>query len=106
MGLAGYIVQRVSGQPFEQYVAEHIFAPLGMRGSTFSQPVKGAAAVPSEGYRADTEKPAVGFELFNPVPAGGLSSTAEDMGRFARALLNGATAPAADGASRFCGRRR
>ena len=38
VGLAGYIVQRVSGEPFEQYVANHIFAPVGMTHSTFAQP--------------------------------------------------------------------
>ncbi len=90
VGLGGYIVQRVSGEPFEQYVQEHIFAPLNMTGSSFYQPVQtGVTATPSEGYRGDTEKPPVGFEIFNPAPAGGLSSTAVDMGRFARALLGG-----------------
>jgi CubicO group peptidase (beta-lactamase class C family) len=90
VGLASYIVQRVSGQPFEQYVADHIFAPLGMTHSTFYQPPpKAFPATPSEGYRGDTEKPPVGFEIFNPVGAGGLSSTAADMGRFGQALLNG-----------------
>ena len=90
VGLASYIVQRVSGQPFEQYVADHIFAPLGMTHSTFYQPPpKAFPATPSEGYRGDTETPPVGFEIFNPVGAGGLSSTAADMGRFGQALLNG-----------------
>ena len=90
VGLASYIVQRVSGQPFEQYVEEHIFAPLGMTHSTFYQPPpKAFPATPSQGYRGDTEKPPVGFEIFNPVGAGGLSSTAADMGRFGQALLNG-----------------
>ena len=28
--MAGYIVQRVSGEPFEQYIEHHIFQPLGM----------------------------------------------------------------------------
>ena len=90
VGLASYVVQRVSGEPFEQYVQEHIFAPLGMTHSTFYQPPpKGFPATPSEGYRGDTEKPPVGFEIFNPAGAGGLSSTAADMGRFGQALLNG-----------------
>src|SRR2546422_4574575 len=40
---------------------------------------------PSEGYRSSTEKPAVGFEIFSPASAGGVSSTALDMGRFAEA---------------------
>jgi CubicO group peptidase (beta-lactamase class C family) len=90
VGLASYIVQRASGEPFEQYVQEHIFAPLGMTHSSFYQPVeKPLANLPSEGYRTNTTKPTVGFEFFNPVGAGGISSTAADMGRFGQALLNG-----------------
>ncbi len=90
VGLASYVVQRVSGEPFEQYVQEHIFAPLGMTHSTFYQPPpKALAYLPSAGYRENTTQPPVGFEIFNPVGAGGLSSTASDMGRFGSALLNG-----------------
>jgi CubicO group peptidase (beta-lactamase class C family) len=90
VGLAGYIVQRVSGEPFEQYVEQHIFAPLKMLHSTFYQPPPTSLRkLPSEGYPTDTEKPPIGFEIFNPVPAGGVSSTATDMGRFGQALLNG-----------------
>lgn len=90
VGLASYIVQRVSGQPFEQYVADHIFTPLGMSHSTFYQPVpKDLQKLPSDGYGSSTEKKPIGFEYFNPVGAGGLSSTAADMGRFGMALLNG-----------------
>ena len=90
VGLGGYIVQRASGQMFEDYVAEHIFQPLAMKHSSFRQPLaQELAALPSEGYRNNTEKPAVGFEIFTPAPAGGISSTASDMGRFAEALLNG-----------------
>ncbi len=90
VGLAGYIVQRVSAEPFEQYVSEHIFQPLGMKHSSFNEPLP-ADLVPyaSDGYRANTEKPAIGFEIFQPTPAGGISSTAGDMERFALALLNG-----------------
>jgi len=92
VGLASYIVQRASGEPFEQYVTEHIFAPLGMKYSSFYQPLpKELDKLPSEGYRGNTTKPAVGFEIFNPVGAGGISSTASDMGRFGSALLNGGT---------------
>src|SRR6266852_1001492 len=90
VGLAGYVVQRVSGEPFEQYMAEHIFQPLGMKHSSFKQPLaEDLSEFPSDGYRDNTQKPAVGFEIFNPAPAGGVSSTASDMGRFAQALLNG-----------------
>jgi CubicO group peptidase (beta-lactamase class C family) len=90
VGLGGYIVQRVSGEPFEKYVAEHIFQPLGMKRSSFNQPLaEGLSPLASDGYRNSTEKPAIGFEIFSPAPAGGVSSTASDMGRFAQALLNG-----------------
>jgi len=90
VGLASYIVQRASGEPFEQYVQEHIFGPLGMTHSSFYQPLqKSLANLPSDGYRGNTTKPAVGFEIFNPVGAGGVSSSAADMGRFGQALLNG-----------------
>jgi CubicO group peptidase (beta-lactamase class C family) len=90
VGLAGYIVQRVSGEPFEQYVEQHIFTPLKMLHSSFYQPPPTPLRkLPSEGYPTDTEKPPIGFEIFNPVPAGGVSSTATDMGRFGQALLNG-----------------
>ncbi len=90
VGLAGYIVQRTSGEPFEQYVAEHIFQPLGMKHSSFYQPLaEDLSSFASNGYQNNTEKPAVGFEMFSPAPAGGVSSTAPDMGRFAQALLNG-----------------
>jgi CubicO group peptidase (beta-lactamase class C family) len=90
VGLGGYIVERASGQAFEDYVAAHIFQPLAMKRSSFRQPLaENLTLLPSEGYRSSTEKPVVGFEIFSPAPAGGVSSTASDMGRFAEALLNG-----------------
>jgi CubicO group peptidase (beta-lactamase class C family) len=90
VGLAGYIVERVSAEPFEQYVSEHIFQPLGMKHSSFNEPMTAELApFVSDGYRATTEKPAIGFEIFNPAPAGGISSAAGDMEKFALALLNG-----------------
>ncbi|HYL62880.1 MAG TPA: serine hydrolase [Candidatus Methylomirabilis sp.] len=90
VGLAGYVVQRVSNEPFEQYVSEHIFIPLEMKHSSFNEPITTELSpFVSAGYRNTTEKPAIGFEIFLPAPAGGVSSSAADMGRFATALLNG-----------------
>jgi CubicO group peptidase (beta-lactamase class C family) len=90
VGLAGYVVERVAAEPFEQYVSEHIFLPLGMKHSSFNEPMTAELApYVSDGYRATTEKPAIGFEIFNPAPAGGISSAAGDMEKFALALLNG-----------------
>jgi CubicO group peptidase (beta-lactamase class C family) len=90
VGLGSYIVQRVSGEPFEQYVAEHVFSPLGMTHSSFFQPLpKDLETLPSKGYHASTLKDPYGFERFSPLGAGGLSSSAADMARFGQALLNG-----------------
>jgi len=86
--LAGYIVERRSGEPFDSYVEKHIFAPLGMKNSTFRQPLpKALIAQMSTGYGKPGE--AAGFELVGPAPAGSLSSTGTDMGRFMIANLQG-----------------
>jgi CubicO group peptidase (beta-lactamase class C family) len=85
--LAGYIVQRVSGRPFEEYIAENIFKPLNMTHSTFSQPLPPALSPSmSSGYRLGSD-PSQGFEVINPFPAGSLSSSAADMAQFMMAHL-------------------
>src|SRR5262245_54991800 len=51
--VAGYIVQRVSGQAFDEYIEQHIFAPLGMEHSSFRQPLqKSLMPLVSKGYRS------------------------------------------------------
>jgi CubicO group peptidase (beta-lactamase class C family) len=86
--LAGYIVERKSGEPFDAYIEKHIFAPLGMHNSTFRQPLpKALSAQMSTGYGKPGE--AAGFEIVGPGPAGSLSSTGTDMGRFMIANLQG-----------------
>jgi CubicO group peptidase (beta-lactamase class C family) len=86
--LAGYIVERVSGIPFEDYVEQRIFAPLGMTHSSFRQPLQPALQpLMSSGY-ASLEAPAKPFEFVLPGPAGALSSSGADMGKFMVAHLN------------------
>lgn len=85
--VAGYIVERVSGRPFEEYVAENILKPLSMNHSTFAQPLpENLAAAISNGYRLGSD-PAEPFEVINPYPAGSLSSTATDLAQFMMAHL-------------------
>jgi len=87
VALAGYIVQRVSGEPFDDYVARHIFRPLGMQHSSFVQPLPaGFPGTPSKGYRGASEPPSE-FELVITSPAGSVSTTAADMSRFMLAHL-------------------
>lgn len=85
--LAGYIVQRVSGMPFDTYVERHIFTPLGMQHASFRQPLPNemqADAVP--GYRSADASPQP-FALRTAAPAGALSISGEDMARFMIAHL-------------------
>ncbi|MEO9079069.1 MAG: serine hydrolase domain-containing protein [Rhodanobacter sp.] len=87
--LAGYIVQRVSGEPFDQYVDEHIFKPLGMSHSTFAQPLPVALAPDmSLGYRSASDPTTVAFEDVEVAPAGGMTSSGTDMARFMMAHLD------------------
>lgn len=92
--LAGYIVERLSGQPFAEYVEQHIFAPLGMSRSSFLQPLPESLAQDmAKAYRAVDGGYAEGeFEYLLPGPAGGMSSTASDMARFMIAHLQGGQA--------------
>jgi len=93
--LAGYIVERVSGHPFDQYIADNIFKPLHMDHSSFSQPLpSNLAPLMSGGYRLGSDDPQP-FEVVNPFPAGSLSSSATDMAQFMMAhLQNGQLADA------------
>ena len=86
--LAGYIVERVSGEDFDSYIDKHIFTPLGMAHSTFRQPLP-KAFVPdmASGYPDITQK-ARPFEMVIPAPAGSLSASGADMGKFMIAHLN------------------
>ena len=85
--LAGYIVQRVSGKPFEQYVVENIFSPLEMKRTTFVQPLPAELEpLMSKGYRKASDK-AKPFEFVEAFPAGSVSTTARDMANFMVAHL-------------------
>ncbi|WP_432767923.1 MAG: beta-lactamase family protein [Sphingopyxis sp.] len=86
--LAGYIVERVSGEPFDTYIENHIFTPLGMDHSTFRQPLPARLAPHmAKGYPDVTQKPRP-FEIVIPAPAGSLSASGADMGKFMIAHLN------------------
>jgi hypothetical protein len=89
--LAGYVVERISGMPYEEYVQRNILDPLGMDRSTVQQPPPPALAEKlTRGYAYHDEKYVPQkFEIVNGAPAGALSATAPDMLRFYRAYLDG-----------------
>jgi CubicO group peptidase (beta-lactamase class C family) len=87
--LAGYIVERVSGVPFEQYVEDFIYAPLEMTHSTFRQPVPSELA--SDLATGHTCVNGVfegrGFEYDPAIADGAMSTSAVDMAHFMIAHL-------------------
>lgn len=88
--LAGLIVANISGMSFEEYVEKNIFQPLGMEHSTFREPLpENLAPDMATGYRhkAGVYKSESFEYIANFGPAGGLSSSANDMARFMIAHL-------------------
>jgi CubicO group peptidase (beta-lactamase class C family) len=91
--LAGYIVQRISGEPFSSYIEHHILNPLGMRRSTFRRPPPPLLLndlAKNYGLASSGEPLPANANDPEPVemPAGGFVSTADDMSRFMVAHLN------------------
>ena len=85
--LAGYIVARVSGESFDDYIDRHVTGPIGMTRSSFRQPLPAnLQPLMSQGYpqaSGESQK----YELVGPAPAGSLAATGSDMGKFMLAHL-------------------
>lgn len=85
--LLGMIVENVSGEPFESYMQQHIFKPLGMDNSSFMLNGKFKNQLATS-YDAGHNP----LDLYSlsptPMPQGGMLSTAEDIGNFMIAFLN------------------
>jgi len=91
--LAGYIIQQVTGIPYEQYIEENLLAPLEMHRSTIRQPV------PAEWMREDSRPdlalghypglsgPLPLHEYFPSTPVVGLTATVTDIAKFMIAHL-------------------
>lgn len=100
---AGRIIEVVSGMPFETFVEERLFKPLGMKDSTFwpndEQLNRLAKSYAPNKAKDDLVEVPIGqlqYPLTDrtrryPMPAGGYFSTAPDLGRFCQMLLNGGT---------------
>ncbi len=102
---AGRIIEVVSGMPYETFMRQRLFDPLGMKDTTFWPTAEQLARL-AKSYRpaADHNAPdRVGLSEIEisqltypltdhqrgPCPAGGLFSTAADVGVFCRMILNG-----------------
>lgn len=84
----GLIVQTVSGQPYESYVAEHILAPLAMR-NTFTSRAEAGARM-ADGHQWWFGLPRVSNIAVprGSTPSGGIVASAEDMAHYLLAHLD------------------
>jgi len=89
--LAGYIIERVSGERYEDYIAAHLLQPLGMTRSAATQPLPASLAQDAAlGYHyRDGSYDALAFEWVAAPPCAAIRATATDIARFMRAHLNG-----------------
>jgi len=87
--LSGYIIERVSGMSFNDYISQNILRPLKMKHSTFEQPLPdNLANNMSKGYNyQDGEYIEGSFEFVVGSPAGALSASGLDMANFMIAQL-------------------
>lgn len=99
MDIEGYIVEKLSGQTFSDFMREHIFVPLEMKDAGFFVPAEKRSRFATN-YKADaqgqlvptpaaSEPPDYASQPAAPSGGGGLVSTAEDYYRFAQMLANG-----------------
>jgi CubicO group peptidase (beta-lactamase class C family) len=93
--IQGYLVEKLSGKPFADFLRERIFVPLGMKDTGFFVPADKLDRVASI-YQGDAtaasvmpKDPGVSQPPGMPSGGGGLYSTAGDYLRFAQMVLNG-----------------
>lgn len=99
---AGRIIEVVSGMPYEYFLEKRLFTPLGMKDTTFwpnEEQVKRVAKsyMPNKDNSGLTEIKVgqLQYPLTDhnrqPMPAGGLFSTASDVAAFGQMILRGGT---------------
>lgn len=86
--LLGYVVEKVSGQRYADYLKQHIFAPLGMAASGFDDPqqiIPGRASGYERGQDGSWRNAAF-LDMSVPFAAGSLYSTVDDLLTWDQAL--------------------
>jgi CubicO group peptidase (beta-lactamase class C family) len=84
-GVAGYVIEKVSGVPYDRFIKDSILTPLGMTTSAFSI-AESARPLMAQGYHAVT-KPPVGYPAIYLRPAGDLHASPRELARFAQMLM-------------------
>ena len=86
---AGWLLQQLSGMPYDEAMKTRLFRPLGMAATTARQPPEAAlVAGVARGYTWDgAQYRPLPFRYANTVPGSSVSTTAADMSRFMLAVL-------------------
>ena len=79
LAVAALIVEKVSGQRLEDYVREHLFAPIGMNTATYFEP---DAALPVTTLYQEDGKTAFAYWHILLRPAGSINASARDMAAY------------------------
>lgn len=97
---AGRIIEVVSGMPYEDFLDQRLFEPLGMRDTTF-WPTEAQLTRLAKPYKPNADKNGLEETTISqlkyplhdrtrqPMPGGGLFSTASDVAKFCQMVLNG-----------------
>lgn len=86
-GLMAYIIERITGQPFDEYIAENIFQKIGMNESTFDE------------YKVNSELLATSYVTENKVatpslgqinyPDGGIHTNLDELSMYLIEMIKG-----------------
>jgi CubicO group peptidase (beta-lactamase class C family) len=88
----GRLIEVVSKEPYERFMAERIFQPLGMKDTTFFLPAEKQGRLAALYTYEPSGLQRVNRNPFTyPSPDSGLMSTASDLARFSQMTLNGGT---------------
>jgi CubicO group peptidase (beta-lactamase class C family) len=90
-GIAGYLIEQVTGQDYESFILEHILKPLGVTTESPINPTAEMVDLMAQPYRRGENRQPVPVSrvFFDVFPAGDMYMTAGDMARFLGAQLNG-----------------
>lgn len=82
--VAAYIVEKLTGQKFEDFVQQNLFNPIGMKTATYFPPPAGTVTTL---YHDDGKTP---FPYWNIIyrPAGSINASAQDMAAYVQFYLN------------------
>jgi CubicO group peptidase (beta-lactamase class C family) len=85
--VAALIVEKLTGQRFEDFVQQNLFAPIGMKTATYFEPASGAATTL---YHNDGKTPYSYWHILLR-PAGSINASAKDMAAYVQFYLNRGT---------------